>query len=124
MSVSIRRSHRLIFSEHTAKGAIRRTYRFIIGNAAKVAGEPSIWIDDVCQSVVGTGRTNDIRTGLLLPVGDRQLSKVQRPVPRFAPELAASECRAVVISAQRSAAFDPEQTSAIVYRLDAALSDC
>jgi hypothetical protein len=38
--------------------------------------------------------------GPFLPVGDRQLSKAQRPVSRFAPELAASECRAVVISAR------------------------
>jgi hypothetical protein len=51
--------------------------------------------------------TGATEIGPFLPVGDRQLSKVQRPVSRFAPELAASECRAVVISAQRSAAFDP-----------------
>jgi hypothetical protein len=50
-------------------------------------------------------------SGPFLPVGDRQLSKVQRPVSRFAPELAASECRAVVISAQRSAALDPRRLS-------------
>jgi hypothetical protein len=42
-----------------------------------------------------------------LPVGDRQLSKVQRLVSRLAPELAASECRVVVISARCPAGDDP-----------------
>jgi hypothetical protein len=48
--------------------------------------------------------------GPFLPVGDRQLSKVQRPVSRFAPELAASECRVVVISARCPAGDDPQET--------------
>jgi hypothetical protein len=49
--------------------------------------------------------------GPFLPVGDRQLSKVQRPVSRFAPELTASECRVVVISARCPAGDDPFETS-------------
>jgi hypothetical protein len=47
--------------------------------------------------------------GPFLPVGDRQLSKAQRPVLRFAPELAASECRVVVISARCLAGDDPQR---------------
>jgi hypothetical protein len=50
--------------------------------------------------------------GPFLPVGVRQLSKVQRSVSRFAPELVASECRVVVISARCPAALDPKQASA------------
>jgi hypothetical protein len=67
------------------------------------------------QRLSGTSRSpgpSSAGLGPFLPVGDRQLLKAQRPVSRFAPELAASECRAVVISAQRSVALDPKLPSA------------
>jgi hypothetical protein len=52
--------------------------------------------------------------GPLLPVHDRQLLEELQPVSRFVPRPAASECRAVVISAQRSAALDPRRPSALL----------
>jgi hypothetical protein len=62
-----------------------------------------MWLNAVQQG----GLSDSAGIGPFLPVGDRQLSKVQRPVPRFAPELAASECRVVVISAGCPAGDDP-----------------
>jgi hypothetical protein len=47
--------------------------------------------------------------GLLLPVHDRQLLEELQPVSRFVPRPAAFEYRDVVISAQRSAALDPNR---------------
>jgi drug/metabolite transporter (DMT)-like permease len=50
-------------------------------------------------------RTSGI--GPLLPVHDRQLLEELQPVSRFVPRPAASEGRAVVISARRAAEVDP-----------------
>jgi hypothetical protein len=45
--------------------------------------------------------------GPLLPVHERQLLEELQPVSRFVPRPAASECRAVVISARCPAEVDP-----------------
>ena len=69
---------------------------------------PNIWLHrpaKITKSILA--KTEPSTYGPLPPVHDWLLSKAQRPVLRFVPELAASACRVVVIGARWPAGDDP-----------------